>query len=88
MLKNRFHPGTFLREELQDRGVSQSQLAGHIGVAPGVINLICNGHRAISPEMAKKLAAALGTTAQLWMNLQTSYDLNRVADPRFGKLPA
>jgi addiction module HigA family antidote len=88
MLKNRIHPGEFLREELVSRGVSQSQLARHIGVAAGVINLVCNGHRGISGEMAKKLAVALGTTPQLWMNLQSSYDLARAADPDFGKLRA
>ena len=88
MLKNRIHPGEFLQEELRERGISQSQLAEHIGVGAGVINLICNGHRGISAEMAKKLAAALGTTAELWMNLQVSYDLNRATDPRFGRLRA
>jgi addiction module HigA family antidote len=88
MLKNQIHPGEFLRDELRERGVTQSQLAEHIGVKPGVINLICNGHRGISPEMAKKLATALGTTPQLWMNLQTSYDLTRAQDPQFGKLRA
>ncbi len=59
MLKNRIHPGEFLREELAERGISQSHLAAHIGVTPGVVNLICNGRRGISPEMAKKFAAAL-----------------------------
>jgi len=61
MHKNRIHPGEFLREELAERGISQTELAHHIGVARGVINLICNGHRGISPEMAKKLAVALGS---------------------------
>ena len=88
MLKNRIHPGEFLKEELRERGISQSQLASHIGVAPGVINLICNGRRGISPEMAKKLAAAFGTSPDLWMNLQASFDLSRAADPDFGKLRA
>jgi addiction module HigA family antidote len=88
MLKNRVHPGEFLREELTERGISQSHLAAHIGVAPGVVNLICNGRRGISPEMAKKFAAALGTTAELWMNLQRSYDLSHAADPDFGRLRA
>jgi addiction module HigA family antidote len=88
MLKNRIHPGDFLREELAERGIPQTKLAAHIGVKPGVINLICNGRRGISPEMAKKLAAAMGTSAELWMNLQVSYDLNRAANPGFGKLRA
>jgi plasmid maintenance system antidote protein VapI len=38
--------------------------------------------------MAKRLAAALGTTAQLWMNLQASYDLTRADEPTFGRLRA
>ena len=88
MLKNRIHPGEFLRDELKDRGLLQSQLAAHIGVRSGVINLICNGHRGISPEMAKKLGAALGTSPQLWTNLQAGFDLSRAAEPEFGRLPA
>jgi addiction module HigA family antidote len=87
-MKNRIHPGEFLREELSERGVTQTQLAHHIGASPGVVNLICNGRRGISPEMAKKLAAALGTTPELWMNLQTSYDLNLAEQPEFGLLEA
>jgi addiction module HigA family antidote len=88
MLKNRIHPGEFLHEELAERGLSQSRLAAHIGVTPGVINLICNGRRGISPEMAKKLGAALGTSAEFWMNLQRSFDLSHAAEPDFGRLRA
>ena len=88
MLKNRIHPGEFLQGELAERGVTQSQLAKHIGVTPGVINQICNGKRGVSPEMAKKLAAALGTTPELWISLQGSYDLSNAADPECGKLRA
>ena len=88
MLRNRIHPGSFLQEELAERGISQSRLALHIGVSPGVINLICKGRRGISPEMAKKLSVALGTSAELWMNLQTTFDLHRTVDPEFGRLRA
>ena len=88
MLRNRIHPGEFLREELMGRGISQSQLAAHIGVPPGVVNLMCNGHRGISADMARKLAAAMGTTAELWMNLQSSFDLSRASEPDFGKIGA
>jgi addiction module HigA family antidote len=86
MIKSRIHPGGFLQEELRERGITQTQLADHVGVAPGVIHLICNGKRGISPEMAKKLAVALGTTPQLWMNLQVSFDLSRAPDPDFERL--
>jgi antitoxin HigA-1 len=88
MLKNRIHPGQFLREELEERGISQTLLATHIHVQPNVINQICNEKRGISPEMAKKLAAALGTTPELWINLQGTYELYWAEDPDFGKLRA
>lgn len=88
MIKNNIHPGDFLKEELVNRGISQTSLAVHVGVRPGVINLICNSRRGISAEMAKKLAKALGTTPELWLNLQNSYDLGRAADPQFGRIRA
>lgn len=88
MLKNNIHPGEFLKEELETRGISQSKLAEHIGVEPGVINLLCNGRRGVSASMAKKLAKALETSAELWMNLQVSYELSQADEPKFGKLRA
>ena len=88
MLPNTIHPGEFLAEIIGDRGISQAKLAKHIGVEPGVINLICKGKRGISAAMAKKLARALGTDAELWVNLQSSYELTMAEDPDFGKLRA
>jgi addiction module HigA family antidote len=88
MLKNKFHPGQFLREELEERGISQSSLARHIKVGANVINQICNEKRGISPEMAKKLAVAFGTSPQLWMNLQGTFDLYHAKEPDFGRLRA
>ena len=52
MLPNTIHPGEFLQEILEERGITQSQLAKHIKVEPGVINLICRGKRGISAVMA------------------------------------
>ncbi|MBZ5782429.1 HigA family addiction module antitoxin, partial [Klebsiella aerogenes] len=75
MLPNTIHPGEFLDEILSDRGITQTQLAKHIRVEAGVVNLICKGKRGVLAAMAKKLARALGTDAELWVNLQSSYDL-------------
>ena len=72
MLPNTVPPGKFLLEILDEKGFSQSDLAKHIGVEPGVINQICRGKRGISAVMAKKLARALGTDSALWVNLQSS----------------
>jgi len=88
MLPNTIHPGEFLLEILSDRGITQTQLAKHIGVEAGVVNLICRGKRGVSAAMAKKLARALGTDPELWVNLQSSYDLALADDPDFGKLRA
>ena len=88
MLNNTIHPGEFLQDILTDKNISQSQLAKHIGVEAGVINLICKGKRGVSASMAKKLAKALGTDPELWVNLQTSYELTLAEDPDFGKLRA
>jgi len=86
VLKNRIHPGESLREVLADRGITQTRLAAYIGISAGGVYLICNGRRGISPDMARKLAAALGTSQELWMNLKASFDLNRAAQPEFGLL--
>ncbi len=88
MLPNTIHPGEFLQEILDERGISQAMLAKHIGVEAGVVNLICRAKRGISATMAKKLARALATDAELWVNLQSSYDLTLAEDPEFGKLRA
>jgi len=70
------HPGRFLYEDfLEPSGISQSALARHIGVNPRVINEICREKRGISPRMAQLLEAALGMSAEFWMNAQAAYDL-------------
>ncbi len=74
-----FPPGEFLRDELDARGWSQLEFAEIIGRPPRVVNEIIAGKRGISPDTAKELAAALGTTAQFWMNLETAYQLWKAA---------
>jgi len=88
MLHNSVHPGEILLDILNDRKIPQALLARHIRVEPGVVNLICKGKRGISAVMAKKLARALGTDAELWVNLQASYDLTLAEDPDFQKMRA
>jgi HTH-type transcriptional regulator / antitoxin HigA len=70
-----FPPGEFIQEELDARGWKQVDLAEIIGCAPKVINELVQGKRSITPETAKALSDAFGTSAQYWMNLQTSYQL-------------
>ena len=70
------HPGEILREEfLVPLGMSAHALALALRVPAPRINDIVRERRAISPDTALRLARYFGTTAQFWMNLQTSYDL-------------
>lgn len=75
-----FPPGEFLRDELEERGWTQTDLAQILGRPVGMVNEIIVGKRGISPETARGLAAAFDTTPTLWMNLETAYRLSRVRD--------
>jgi addiction module HigA family antidote len=69
-------PGQILLEEfLRPLGVSQVKFAKQIGVGYPRLNEIVNGKRAVTPDTAMRFAKALGTTAQIWLNLQTVLDL-------------
>ena len=78
-----FPPGDHIREEIEDRGWTQSDLARIMGRPVQVINELINGRKAITARTARELEAALGPSAELWMNLETSYRLYKEgqADP-------
>jgi addiction module HigA family antidote len=70
------HPGEVLREEfLVPLGMSAHALALELWVPAPRINEIVRERRSVTPETALRLARYFGTTAQFWLNLQTSYDL-------------
>lgn len=69
-------PGEILKEEfLEPLGISNYRLAKTIGVSETAVGEIIKGRRSVSTAMAYRLAAALGTTPEFWMNLQRDYDL-------------
>ncbi|MGA9531457.1 MAG: HigA family addiction module antitoxin [Anaerolineales bacterium] len=70
-----FHPGEHLSDELEARGWTQVEFAEILGRSSRLVNEIINGKRGISPETARALSAALGTSAKFWMNLDTAYQL-------------
>ncbi|MGC9394353.1 MAG: HigA family addiction module antitoxin [Anaerolineae bacterium] len=75
------HPGEVLLEEfLKPMGISQYQLAKGMKVYPRKINEIVHGKRGITADTALRLSRYLGTTAELWLNLQTLYDLETTRD--------
>ena len=71
-------PGEILAEEfMKPYRISQNRLARDIDVNPARVNDIVHGRSAITASIALRLAKYFGTTPELWMNLQASYDLRR-----------
>jgi HTH-type transcriptional regulator/antitoxin HigA len=69
-------PGEHLREEIEAREWSQTDFGRILGRPVKVVNEILNGKRAITPETAQEISRALGTSAQVWLNLESAYRLS------------
>ena len=81
--KNPFHPGEILLEEfLAPMGMTQAAFAEQIGWTRARLNELIRGKRGITAEAALDLADVLGTSPKLWMNLQSTYDLDRAQRAR------
>ncbi|QSV45899.1 HigA family addiction module antitoxin [Geobacter benzoatilyticus] len=72
------HPGVFLKEILDELGISQNAFAQAIGVSPMRVSHVIKGTRPVTAELALLFGKAFGQTPIYWMNLQTSYDLKTV----------
>jgi len=73
-------PGEILKEEfLVPMGITQGELASHIGCDVKVINRIVNARVGVTAEMALRLAAAFKTTPEFWLNAQKAVDLYNAA---------
>lgn len=77
-------PGEILAEELEARGWTQKDLAAIMGRPTQVINEIINATKSITPDTAVELAAAFGTSAALWLNLEASYQLHLARQQKNG----
>ena len=70
------HPGEFIAEfYLKPNGISGRELAAKLGVAASTLNRVLTGTSGISPEMALRLAKALGRSAESWLAMQYNHDL-------------
>ena len=76
MTRRPTHPGEMLREDfLSDYGLTVSSLAEALGVSRQSINELLRGRRAVSPEMALRLARLFGNSPEFWLNAQRAVDL-------------
>ena len=85
-MHNPAHPGAVLKEWLAD--VSITQAAEHLGITRAYLSRILNEHASISADMALRLSVLLGTSADMWLNMQSAYDLWQAAQkPRPNVIP-
>jgi antitoxin HigA-1 len=74
------HPGEILREEfMKPLGLSSYRLAKELHLSIPRVNEIVREQRSITADTAIRLARYFGTSAQVWMNLQTEYDIRHAA---------
>ncbi len=77
MPAERFPPGNFIKREIEARGWTQGDLAEITGIDRAALNLILNGRRQLTPETAASIGEAFGTGAEVWLNLESAYQLWR-----------
>ncbi|MGD0520169.1 MAG: HigA family addiction module antitoxin [Terracidiphilus sp.] len=78
------HPGFYIKEELDERGWSQRDLAFILGVQEQAVNVIISGKRGISPDMARSLGDAFDVNPDLFANLQKEYEMAQAKQPKAG----
>ncbi len=76
MARTPIHPGEILADELDELGLTSAELARTIGVPANRISQIIAGKRAITADTALRLSRYFGTSAEFWMNLQKTYELD------------
>ena len=79
------HPGEVLRGTVLDE-LSVTEFARRLGVSRVTLSRVINGRASVSAEMAIRLAAALGGSAESWLRMQATYDLWQAAKRRRPKI--
>ncbi|EDS8689601.1 HigA family addiction module antidote protein [Salmonella enterica] len=72
------HPGEIIARDLEDMGISGRRFALNIGVTLATVSRFLAGKTALTPAMAIRIAAALGSTPEFWLRLQSAYDLRQL----------
>ncbi len=74
------HPGVILRKIIEEtKGLTQDKLARELGVSFQTINLLVNGKRAVTADVALRLAQRFDASPQFWLNMQNAVDLYRAS---------
>jgi addiction module HigA family antidote len=84
MARDPIHPGRFLADELDALGMSVPEVAAVLHVPANRIYQLLKGQRALTADTALRLSQWVGTSAEMWLNLQKLYEL-RLAEQQVGK---
>lgn len=68
-----FHPGYYLKEYMDETQLSKNKLANYLGLTMKQVELLLNGTLKMNAHIAEKLSKLLGTSSQLWLDLQKNY---------------
>ncbi len=74
-----FHPGYYIKEIVDESGLTQEDFAKRLDTTPKNLSIIIRGEQSLSREMAMKLSRMLGTSVEYWLNIQNKYDA-RIAE--------
>ena len=74
------HPGVYLKELLEEMGLSQYRLAREIGVPAMRVSHLIRGKRPMTAELALRLGRYFGQSPRYWLNLQSRYDMDIAED--------
>lgn len=67
------HPGYYIKELIEDSEMTQEEFAKRLGTTPKTISKLVNGKTPLSSDLAIKLSIMLGTSVEMWSNLQNTY---------------
>lgn len=79
-MKNPSHPGRLIKSAMDELDLSVAQAAEALGVSRNQLNRVVTGRSGVSPEMALRLEAVMGSTADAWVRMQAAYDLAQIRD--------
>lgn len=69
-----FHPGYYLKEIIEESGLTQQDFAKRLDTTPNNLSLLVRGEQSLSIDVAMKLSRMIGTSVNYWLNLQNAYD--------------
>lgn len=69
-----FHPGYYIKEIVEESGLTQEDFAKRLDTSPKNLSLLIRGEQSLSLDIAMKLSRMIGTSVSYWLNLQNAYD--------------